>query len=331
MAEASIPVDLFNPGQVFACLGFLEAAEILSGDAEGGFDWSDEANVKFILSAAGERNPFEVVLEFLAAAEPVRWGPLGYADPPPKKKGKKDEDGDDSEADEVQSEDSDEGSIAGVAPSIELSEAFMAREGDRMSLPIRIGGGNRPVIELGHWADGSGRECFKLYAGNRSAHSIARAMLRGVRAKPAKKQRENGQPGNLKFKGVAQLWEDDKAALVERPFHALTAMGGSFNFDPCGAWTAIDAGYSPNEHKHPVNASPVVEFLAAWGLENARPHEFETRLVRYAAWGVSLPPLLARAALVGGVTSIPSRRFRFELDLSGKNKVVTFAQEETAP
>ena len=25
MAEASIPVDLLNPGQVFACLGFLEA------------------------------------------------------------------------------------------------------------------------------------------------------------------------------------------------------------------------------------------------------------------------------------------------------------------
>jgi hypothetical protein len=27
MAEASIPVDLLNPGQVFACLGFMEAAE----------------------------------------------------------------------------------------------------------------------------------------------------------------------------------------------------------------------------------------------------------------------------------------------------------------
>jgi hypothetical protein len=35
MAEASIPVDLLNPGQVFACLGFMEAADILLGDAEG--------------------------------------------------------------------------------------------------------------------------------------------------------------------------------------------------------------------------------------------------------------------------------------------------------
>jgi CRISPR-associated protein Csb3 len=65
MAEADIPVDLFNPGQVFACLGFLEAAEILLGDAEGGFDWSDEANVRFRLRAAGDENPIAAVLTFL--------------------------------------------------------------------------------------------------------------------------------------------------------------------------------------------------------------------------------------------------------------------------
>lgn len=39
MAEAMIPVDLRNPGQIFACLGFMEAAEILCGPCEGGFDY----------------------------------------------------------------------------------------------------------------------------------------------------------------------------------------------------------------------------------------------------------------------------------------------------
>lgn len=68
MAEAAIPVDLFNPGQVFACLGFLEAAEILLGNAEGGFDWSDEGNVKFRLRAQGDENPVAAVLGFLASA-----------------------------------------------------------------------------------------------------------------------------------------------------------------------------------------------------------------------------------------------------------------------
>lgn len=71
MAESEIPVDLYNPGQVFACLGFLEAAEILLGEAEGGFDWSREVEdgVKFRLRAAGGKSPVEVVLEFLAQAK----------------------------------------------------------------------------------------------------------------------------------------------------------------------------------------------------------------------------------------------------------------------
>lgn len=322
MAEASIPVDLLNPGQVFACLGFMEAADILLGDAEGGFDWSDDANTHFALRAAGERNPFETVLEFLAEAEPNRWGPIGYTDPPPKKGeagGDADVEGDD---------DTDDVASASQAPSLDLSITFPAKAGDRMALPIKLGGGNRPVVELDHWADGSSRERFKLYAGNRSADAIARAMLKGVRGKPSKKQKASGQLGDVKTKGVRQLWEEDSAALVKTPFDVLTPMGGSFNFDPRGAWTAIDAGYSPNEHKHAIEASPVVEFLAAWGLENARPVEFGLRQVRYTAWGANLPLILARAALAGALPAVTARQFRFELDLSGKNKVVTFAQEE---
>lgn len=323
MADAEIPVDLFNPGQVFACLGFLEAADVLLGEAEGGFDWSDESEVKFRLRAKGDENPTAAVLTFLAEAEPKRFGPVGYADPP-SQKGKKgaarEDDADDDDGDDPETE------MTGT--SIEFTETFLARKGDRMALPIRFGGGNRPTIELGHWADGSSRESFKLYSGNRSADQIARAMMKGARKKPSKSQRKNGQPGDLKTKGIAQLWEEERARLIEQPFHVLTPMGGSFNFDPRGAWTAIDAGYSPNEHKHAVEASPVVEFFAAWGLEHARPDEFDTRQVRYAVWGTLLPPCLARVALIGAISTLPMRYFRFELALSGKNKVVTFAELE---
>lgn len=290
MAQAAIPVDLFNPGQVFACLGFLEAADVLLGDAEGGFDWSDEANVNFRLRAAGEPNPVAVVLAFLAEAE-----------------------------------------TAPFASSAAPADTFPARRADHMALPIRFDRGDRPPVMLGHWADGSSRQSFKLYAGNRSADGIARAMLKGVRAKPSKAQRAANQPGDLETMGIAQLWHRDPARLTADPFGVLTAMGGSFNFDPRGAWTAIDAGYSPNAHNHHVNASPVVEFLAAWGLEHARPRESERRRVAYAAWDLPLPPILARPALVGAIPALPSRHFRFELDLSGKNKVVTFAREEHAP
>ena len=68
MAEASIPVDLWNPGQVFACIGFAEAAEVLLGDAEGCFDWSNRGATRFHLRAGGEESPIERVLGFLSQA-----------------------------------------------------------------------------------------------------------------------------------------------------------------------------------------------------------------------------------------------------------------------
>ena len=68
MAEASIPVDLANPGQVFACLGFVEVAEALSGVVEGGFDWQDRDEARFRLAAAGDEDPIMRVLHFLDAA-----------------------------------------------------------------------------------------------------------------------------------------------------------------------------------------------------------------------------------------------------------------------
>ena len=68
MAEGFIPVDLFNPGQVFACLGFMEAAEVLLGGVTGGFDWTTP-ETRFHLRADGDADPVAAVLEFLAGAE----------------------------------------------------------------------------------------------------------------------------------------------------------------------------------------------------------------------------------------------------------------------
>jgi CRISPR-associated protein Csb3 len=308
MAKTSFPVDLHNPGQVFACLGFLEAADLLLGDAEGGFDWPAGANPSFSLSARGEANPVSAVLEFLAAAEVHEVALTGM-----------------ERAETAPDVEDEAGDVHEIS-----AEIFPAAKADRMSLPIRLRNGNGRFVDLGHWADGSTRESFKLYAGNRSAARIARAMLAGVRDKP--KRRQN--IGDLKTKGILQLWEESRQDLIERPLHVLTPMGGSFNFDPRGAWTAIDAGYSPNDQGHRVAASPVVELLAAWGLENARPEEFEQRKVRYAVWRIPLPPPLARAALGGSLSTVPPtiplQHFHFELALSGKNKVITFAEMEAS-
>ena len=325
MAEHSIPVDLFNPGQVFACLGFLEAADVLCGEAQGGFhDWDNNSVATFHLSTGGNENPVEAVLEFLATeAEIRRVTPRGYVDPPPKKK-KSASTGTNDEDDAV--------SETETANPSKPTETFMAQKADKMTLPIRFGGVNRPVIELGHWADGSGRETFKLYSGNRSADKIAHDMLNGVRAKPTPRQKQKAQPGTLQTKGIKQLFDEDQNGLISDPFR-VAPMGGSFNFDPRGAWTAIDAGYSPNTQKHTVTASPVVEFLAAWGLQNTRPlmSGNKGRKVRYAVWKEMLPPMLARAAFIRAIPGLTIKCFRFTLALSGKNKIVTFAKQENLP
>lgn len=68
MAESTIPVDLLNPGQVFACLGIVEAADVLLGDAAAVFDWS-KPDTQFRVSAGGSEQPVERVLQFLEEAE----------------------------------------------------------------------------------------------------------------------------------------------------------------------------------------------------------------------------------------------------------------------
>ena len=78
MAEASIPVDLLNPGQVFACLGFVEAADILLGAASGGFDWRRPDDTRFRLAASDE-NPIQRVLRFLDEATIKSVAPIDSA------------------------------------------------------------------------------------------------------------------------------------------------------------------------------------------------------------------------------------------------------------
>jgi CRISPR-associated protein Csx14 len=68
MADAEIPVDLFNPGQVFACLGLMEVANTILGSARAAFDWQDEAAPRFLLRANGEDNPVAAALAFLSDA-----------------------------------------------------------------------------------------------------------------------------------------------------------------------------------------------------------------------------------------------------------------------
>ena len=321
LAEHSIPVHLHNPGQVLACLGFLDAADTLYGGAQdwsiaGGFDWSNGCGTSsFIIQSSGGINPFACVLEFLAHANKAQ-AILPNKNWRPKKdyrEGKPNETEHERKSREQRLKKLDD-----WLSRQHTSDGFPKKWPDDVSsLPVRLVGGASQAVTLNHWADGStAREDFKLYAGQLKSYVIVDAMLSGVR-----------QGKRTETKGVKQLWKESSSEILRDPFAAVTPMKGSFKFDARGAWAAIDAGYSPDAQGHKVVSSPIVEIMAAWGLQNARPKK-DGRRVRYTVWAPLLPPALARAAFGGGFQTTAQRRFCFALGGSGKNKTFAFAQEE---
>jgi CRISPR-associated protein Csx14 len=93
---------------------------------------------------------------------------------------------------------------------------------------------------------------------------------------------------------------------LPRLFDHGVLQKGRFGFDPRPSWTALDAGFSPNEHNMTVESSAAVELLAAVGLQRFRPivdDDCETFV--YATWTHPLGPLVAAAAICG---AIPDQR-----------------------
>jgi CRISPR-associated protein Csx14 len=270
MAEASIPVDLYNPGQVFACLGFMEAADVLLGDAEGGFDWSDNTNVRFALRAKGERSPLEAVLEFLGTATVEIIRPQDVKGPWP--------------ASAIES---------GIFPA-PLRELLKSdkKSYSTNGLPISITDSNSR-ISVSNWLEGDGRSALKLFAGNQVGAQLMTNALNG----------DEKKAGTV---GIRQL-----AVPASDPLGQLGPVGGRFGYDSRGAWDAIRVGTSLDAQGILLFISPVVEALAAIGLENARPEFLSTYKIRYAAWGHGLPLSLARLALTQPDRILPRQQCRY--------------------
>lgn len=69
MAQSSLRVQPTNPGHVLACMGLLEATEILCGDAAGGFTQDHNNHTIFTLHGSGDSDPLRAVFEFMAKCE----------------------------------------------------------------------------------------------------------------------------------------------------------------------------------------------------------------------------------------------------------------------
>jgi CRISPR-associated protein Csx14 len=292
MNTASIPVDLFNPGQVFACLGFLEAADVLLGDAEGGFDWGGDDDSSFTLAATGGENPFHVVLAFLAEAKIDALSPLGgglsdqwdietYVDP----------DG-----------------IFPVSPKVsENSKRVWVKES---ALPIRLMQACAS-IQISHWADtDNGREPLKTWGGaaGKSGASRMRDLLTAASA----------------------IIRDDAKGASENPFNKPSPVGG-FRLELRRDYVPMDIGFTLNAHQSTIAAQgfPMVEILAVIGLENARPEVLDRLHYRYSVWRGLLQPCLARPILGDGQSPFETRTFAAVLGEPNEyDRSILFAIEE---
>lgn len=295
MAESVIPVDFYNPGQVFACLGFQEAAEVLCGEAEGGFDWSDEADAKFCLRVKGDQEPMEVVLNFLAGAEIITVCPAGIKGPWPSGAESKEE---------------------FPAPSNALKKSN-GKALTANSLPVRLQRGKKSV-QISHWLKGDGRQPFKLFAGQQVGSQLVHNML-------------FGDPNKSASKGFKDIFRGLEEKAFQDPFNECCAVGGRFGFDARGGWDALRIGTSLDEQGTLLKVAPHVELLAAIGLENARPTFLSTYEIRYAVWDDILPTALSRVGLSAPDTFLPKDHFRFfraHLGADKQYKKCFFAEPE---
>lgn len=140
MVTAAFPVDLHNPGQVFACLGFVEAAEVLLGEAKGGFDWSGSNRARFRLASSGDEDPVGRVLRFLDKATVKSVAP-------------------------ADSDNSTEKWNVATAESVQPKRFPFPEPSSPATLPARLEDDAGNIIEIDYWGDTTRRDNVKFWAG----------------------------------------------------------------------------------------------------------------------------------------------------------------------
>lgn len=303
MAESDIPVDLTNPGQIFACLGFLEAADILLGDAEGGFDWSDGANTLFHLRAMGDENPFGAVLRFLRAETTV----VEWLSP----------------SNEIAERD---GGKTIIRPNISA-----ALEPKAPDLPAQLSGmfaGKPHTIPFGFWADGSTRfhTSFKKSTNGASSHIRFRNACSAIQELDIESAIK--EPFEQKAR-TESLFRLDPRGSVD-PINAGTSPD-----------KLRKGGINIRVATYPI--CEVLAILGLEHARPTRLWDRDGDFFCYSVWGglrsdeddrtVFLPPVLARAAINGTFPFLSARRFLVEHEevKSGGDRKMTNILEEHIP
>lgn len=181
--------------------------------------------------------------------------------------------------------------------------------GEEATAPLDLHLGGGAVVRLDLWANLDSRIRVKTWAGQQTSRIITDALLDVFR------------------RGALSIPD----GALSAPFDAGLPMTGRFGFDPRSAWTALDAGYSPNEQGNAVRTYPLVELLAAVGLQEARPERLAGGALRYTLFARPLPAPLARAAMVGSFDRRGGVSYRFPLAKRGSYLFFEQAREDSPP
>jgi CRISPR-associated protein Csx14 len=156
MSESTIPVDLRNPGQVFACLGLVELAEvIMNAPCMSRFNYRGlSTDVTFTVQAASKADPVSTVVRFLRDARALTLIPAGSSLSTKK------------------------WDVAEIVAAGRQCECLPPKT--PATLPVALEANGLRVV-LDHWADGahSGRDNVKFWAGagGYPGSALARDML----------------------------------------------------------------------------------------------------------------------------------------------------------
>jgi CRISPR-associated protein Csb3 len=294
MGRASIPVDLLNPGQVFACVGLMEATELLRGPCGGAFvGLRDESVASFDLTTASSEQPVNEVLDFLWRARAVAVAPWGS-----KLKAKE----------------------PGVQTVTADDTIYPCAEPQTPSaLPIKlIADGASASLPVEHWADASRGDKLKLWAGagGYSGAALARDALdalatvsEGARAEARRDPFSLSSPMTSSFRFD---WRRDYIPL-------------DAGFSPNNHGAAMRmVGYPLVE---------LLAAIGLQYARPARVTPRDKLAYRYAVSSESLPTSFVRAVLGGSSLGFPVRRFRMQLGWPGQKdqaRCIVDIQEEHA-
>lgn len=124
---------------------------------------------------------------------------------------------------------------------------------------------------------------LKFWAGNQSSGQIVRRLLETIPLPKVDNEAEYFQPSEF--------------------------ISSRFGLDAGPAWTALDVGFSINEHPIGVKACAAVELLAAIGLQRCRPVIHETG-IDYSTWSIHLSAAVVSAAVCGATASGTCTKYR---------------------